>query len=426
MEGPMTGIEELGRTIAAAHQEHVRRRGVLGQVRGRLLAERRARSGARWRVLVPALAAAASVTVVAMLILPRLQREPLRFVVGDGRQPGAVKQWLAPRGKRALAVTFSDGSVLQLRPGAAVRIERVDEQGARVLLERGTAKIDVVPRADSSWRIDTGPFSVEVKGTRFEVSWSPTTSRFDLSLEQGHVVIKGPTLGVRSVRAGETVRVWLSKGRAELQQVKPDDEHAQTAPSAPEPHAAVSPDAGPESAPPPRAQVPRPTRQGPWEQARLGKYRQALTLADTLGWSKLLRQAEPNQLMQLGDAARLAGEPQRARQVYSALRRRFPGRPVASNAAFSLGLIAYHHGQAFVKAARWFRTYLNERPSGSLAQEAAGRLFEALFRAGMLQQAAAAAKAYLASYPRGPRATLARMAIAKSLSPRRAAPDRGL
>jgi ferric-dicitrate binding protein FerR (iron transport regulator) len=41
------------------------------------------------------------------------------------------------------------------------------------------------------WRIDGGAFSVEVKGTRFDVSWDPRSDRFSLDLFEGTVSVEG-------------------------------------------------------------------------------------------------------------------------------------------------------------------------------------------------------------------------------------------
>jgi hypothetical protein len=65
------------------------------------------------------------------------------------------------------------------------------------------------------------------------------------------------------------------------------------------------------------------------------------------------------------------------------------------------------------EAARWFETYLEEQPKGMLASVAAGRLIESYQRAGDQTSAKSAATRYLASYPNGPQAALARQVLAR-------------
>ena len=53
------------------------------------------------------------------------------------------------------------------------------------------------------------------------------------------------------------------------------------------------------------------------------------------------------------------------------------------------------------KAARWFQSYLDDSPGGSLAEEALGRLITALRKAGNEAAASKAAARYLEKYPTG-------------------------
>ena len=79
-------------------------------------------------------------------------------------------------------------------------------------------------------------------------------------------------------------------------------------------------------------------------------------------------------LQMLANAARHAGRPQRANQVYQTICRRFPGGDAAANSAFLLGRLAL--GASPQRARMWLSTYLAERPHGAQAQEALGRILE--------------------------------------------------
>ena len=109
----------------------------------------------------------------------------------------------------------------------------------------------------------------------------------------------------------------------------------------------------------------------------------------------------------LSDVARHAGANRQAEQALVVLRRRFPGTGDAALAAFALGRLEFDEFHAYARAAVWFRTYLNERPSGSMTREALGRLIEACYRARDVEGARSAAARYLRDYPSGPHAELA-------------------
>ena len=111
--------------------------------------------------------------------------------------------------------------------------------------------------------------------------------------------------------------------------------------------------------------------------------------------------------MALGDAARLAGNPDRAQVAYAAVRARFDG-PLAAQVAFLLGRLSLHERREYAAAARLFDAYLREQPDGPYAREAAGLRAEALDLAGDHAAARSAAASYLARFPDGPFAPRAR------------------
>ena len=86
------------------------------------------------------------------------------------------------------------------------------------------------------------------------------------------------------------------------------------------------------------------------------------------------------------------------------MRRRFGSR---GRSAFLLGKIAADQLRSPGDAATWFETYLREDPGGALAEQALGRLVE-LRQRGAPEVARTTAQRYLAAYPRGSYAALAR------------------
>jgi TolA-binding protein len=109
--------------------------------------------------------------------------------------------------------------------------------------------------------------------------------------------------------------------------------------------------------------------------------------------------------LQLGDVARYAGAPGRARPLFRALVQRYPGDPLAADALFSLGRLEFEAGRR-AAAAGWFERYLRDWPAGPLAEQAAVRLFEAAEDDPAL--ARRAATEYLRRSPEGRSAARAR------------------
>jgi TolA-binding protein len=169
-----------------------------------------------------------------------------------------------------------------------------------------------------------------------------------------------------------------------------------TAPAAP----AVS---APAAAPLPGTPVPMMTT---WRAlARRAQYHQALTLALAEGFDRDCDQLRGDDLVLLGDVARLGGDVRRADQAYRAALRRFPD---LDRPAFALGVMAFESRHDYRDAASWLSRYLHDHPTGPLATEAAGRLLEAWDLAGETARARESARAYLRDHPNGPHKALAR------------------
>jgi TolA-binding protein len=142
-----------------------------------------------------------------------------------------------------------------------------------------------------------------------------------------------------------------------------------------------------------------------------GRYDEALAAARQQGFAELLTRLGAAELRELADAARFAGEAREAEQALLALRERFPRDRRARVAAFLLGRVAMDLGRRPAQAVTWFQTYLHEDPSGPLAEEALGRLVDALARAGQRARARDAAGQYLGRYPDGLFSELARSVL---------------
>lgn len=367
----------------------------------RLTAQRRS---TRW--LIASVAAAASLAAATAAYFG-MQSRPLTFAIAEAKRGGELGASLSAPEGASVGLDFSDGSRLKLAPGAQARVTRLDAHGAVVELERGHADVAVVPRRGANWRIEAGPFHVFVKGTEFSLDWDPITERLDFRLLKGAVVIDGGCLErAHALTAGESLytscRPSAAAGSAASASPPPP-----SAAHAAGPEGVTPPDGGSEPASPgPVATVSKDIDRPSWRQlASKQDYRAALAAAERAGFDSELKHASAEDLLSLGDVARLAGNSARALQAYQAARARGPA---GSRSAFAIGLVQFDQRHAYGEAARWFSTYLREHPGGPLAEQAAGRLMEAAEKSGDRSTARATAKRYVAEHPHGAYAGLAR------------------
>ena len=203
----MRVLEELGREIA---EEQDRKPALIdeGRIWERLRASSQDLPGprrpVRWAAAGVLVAAAAA---CALLFFARKSLRPIEFEVEGTAGPGHESAWISAPADHALPVRFSDGSRVDLQDGARARVTRLERTGAELSVEKGRVAVAVVPRPSNRWRIDLGPFAVEVKGTRFDVEWNPDTERFKLTMHEGRVVVRGCAIGTRSFDAGDTLEV---------------------------------------------------------------------------------------------------------------------------------------------------------------------------------------------------------------------------
>jgi outer membrane protein assembly factor BamD (BamD/ComL family) len=92
-----------------------------------------------------------------------------------------------------------------------------------------------------------------------------------------------------------------------------------------------------------------------------------------------------------------------------AVRNRFGAR---GRSAFLLGKIAADQQGAYGDAVSWFEIYQREEPQGSLAEQALGRIVD-IHRRKNPAAARAAAERYLARYPSGAYADVAKRVLSR-------------
>ncbi|WP_437543434.1 FecR family protein [Sorangium sp. So ce367] len=393
-------IETLGAEVARTSDERARPAEALAAARARLFAAeaeaqpRRARYPL-WAAAAALLLAAGGAASFRAAWAParglELAAAPSAASVGEPA-PGAgarVEARDAP-----LAFTFAEGTSVRLDAASALQVLATDARGAELRVERGAVDFHVVHRSDARWVVHAGPYAVRVTGTRFEARWAPEARRFTLALAEGSVEVTGPELGTARLSAGDRL-----------------DLTAPSEPAASDTAAAPAAGASAAAAAPPRDRDARALAAGAadaaprWQSlASAGRHEEALAAVERLGLEAVLARAAPDELRLLADAARYAGRPHAARAALLALRKRHGAR---GDSAFLLGKLAADQLGAPVDALAWFDTYLREAPGGALREQALGRSLELQQRRDR-EIARRAALRYLAEYPHGAYAPLAR------------------
>lgn len=422
MDDRLTPLAHLGREVRAASDEAATPGQTVEAARRRALAgweaRRQAAPSPAWRR--PALAfAAVAVLAVAALFAFFPRRPAITYVVGPDGAPGQLGGWIAAD-SAPVPVRFSEGTLLTLSSGARARVTRADADGAAVLLERGSARAKVVhERASTRWRVQAGPFEIAVVGTEFDVAWDPAREVLSLHLIEGRVVVSGPSLGEgRAIAAGERLRVDMQSASTEVGAAGPRGEgeraqaeapHAAAEPAPPAP-ATEAPAGAPARGDEAQGAAPAAPAAPGWHAlAAEGRHREAMAAVEREGFERVLASASAPALLDLADAARHAGQPQRAHAAL--MRARSLG--ARGRAAFLLGKLSADQLGAPGEAISWFEAYLREAPGGGLAEQALGRLIELRRRTGDAPGARQAAEEYLRRYPGGAYAALAEAAIAR-------------
>ena len=404
----MIRFEELGEAVARvqdADREALRDQESASQSYIRRL---RQRQQAPSRTLWLAAAAVFALTVGVSL-----------FWIRKSAAPSGVPALAAlPTGRPIVApvdhgipLNFPDGSRVQLESGAKANVVELTAQGATLELQSGKAVASVIHRANTRWSLRAGPYRVAVTGTKFALEWVPNQSHFELTLNEGSVVVTtdNSSHGAVTMRSPESLVIdggeWHLSSQlqpAAKSDVPSDPSVSVEAPRAVERAAAANPSStNPKSSRSSEAASNVPE----WQHlAQLGKYADAYAAAQQTGVSNLAQSVSGQSMLVLAEICRFTGHASESISVLTKLRQRFTGSDEAAIAAFQLGRLS-SDGHL---AATWFQSYLRERPSGDLAREASGRVLEALDRSGDHAGAVKAAEQYLRRYPAGPHAKFAR------------------
>lgn len=433
-------LANLGRAVAEVNEPD---QDAIADARRRWTRSSRRTRSRRWAfVVAPAFAIAAA--VIAIVVTgPSRDEHSLTYAIGD--TPGERGQWIAAR--EPVQLRFSDGSRIDVAQDAKIRVSETNSRGSTLDLEQGALHAAVTHHESSSWRFRTGPYTVFVKGTRFDAAWDAVHERFTLDMQEGKVEVTGPLIPAPvTVSAGQSIIANVREKRFEIRSVRTADATVPATGAGAQPmpvpsSSATSPAASANAStpqPPPNKSrsttaAPQATTISPAKGAQPGQtessaaknlttpastekwrqylaaraYSSAIAAAEQRGFDAVLADATNAELYALSDAARYAGKLTRAREAVIALR----ARGEQGKTAFLLGRIASDQGDG-AAAIDWFDRYLQEQPSGPFAETATGRLIE-LYKSRDAGRAAKLAERYLVAYPDGSYAALARTLVEK-------------
>lgn len=366
----------------------------------------------------------ATASVLGILWFSRArQHAPLPPTLAYRVEGGSVVDggYLREAGNGGVKLFFTEGTEFVLMPGTRGRLRTVDNLGARIAIENGTASFQVTPSAERRWLVEVGPFLVTVKGTVFTVSWDTSKERFELRLRHGQVVVSGPVSGGDiALRTGQRLVVNLPTNETLITEQKPEEAWGD-ATVGPAPRAADLPQERPAAEKPAERTTIKATPgaslavtakvegEHGWSEAlAAGKLDRILADVDRAGVRATLEKASSEDLFALADAARYRRRVDLARGALLAERRRFPGSARTLDAAFLLGRVEESSERRLAHAIRWYDEYLAAAPTGTYAAEALGRKMTLTSKLEGNAQARALAEDYLRRFPSGSYAGSAR------------------
>jgi TolA-binding protein len=309
---------------------------------------------------------------------------------------GIVEDRVIRTDSRPATLSFSDDSYIQVEPNSTVSVAVVGPHKAVTRLASGKLHVKVKHDAGTDWRFLAGPYELRVIGTSFELAWEPSAERLSVVMYEGELLVTSPKDGTRSLRAGEKLLIEKPVAVAERAEPKPE--------LAPEP---VLPTTPPGKAEATASKAP-PANSLSWSQlVAKGRFDEVVQAAEAMGIDTALQRRDAADLHALAQAARYAGHGELALRTWQAMRQRFAGQSVASQAAFFLGRSFDEQGQATL-ALKWLDVYLAEAPSGVYAADALGRKLSLVQRREGTERAKAVAREYLKRFPNGSYAKTAR------------------
>lgn len=191
----------------------------------RILAKLPQRHGVHWWRWAAGIAAAAGLGLAVLVLPMHANTTPVIAAVVDGVNEPSEKVALTPGRLLELDVNqeanvaFKDGTRMDLGATAAVRLNGIDQGGARIALESGslTAEVTKQPKG-SHFQVKTKEALLTVLGTKFTATKYPWGTRVEVT--EGRVRTKRETDG-KEVEVGAGSRVDVGPGTMDLQPIRP-------------------------------------------------------------------------------------------------------------------------------------------------------------------------------------------------------------
>jgi tetratricopeptide (TPR) repeat protein len=279
----------------------------------------------------------------------------------------------------AMAVALDDGSRLELAAQTKVRVSGNEPLSLALELEHGRVDCDITPRPGRHFTVAAAGVEVRVKGTRFGVELAPARDRVAVDVSRGLVEVSwNHGAERRDLAAGERWSIDLARPAAASPTPDRAPSDASSAPAAAPASSELVPSATAEPAAPASNSVhPRAAPANPGAR----------------------------ELLDLGNAARRAGDIAGATHAYEELLAAHPTDPRAGLAAFELGRLRMDRLGDVSGAISALQKAVALAPGAGFREDAMARLVEAYAAAGSLERCRAAQSAYLKNYPGGVHAT---------------------
>jgi hypothetical protein len=370
--------------------------------------------------------------------------KPLTYS-SSGGQPAASNYLVAPAHDSA-SLHFSDGSEITAAAGTRLRVDSTEANGARVLLEEGSARANITHREHTSWKFAAGPFDVRITGTSFTLAWDAADQVLDLTLHEGSVEVESP-LGAThlKVKTGQRFHASVMDGTMQLlaadaperaaaatQAVSDEQQVAAAKPEA-RAHGGVDSRARRLAAHKAQRRLSRAERRTSARNAntneaededetvatagasyadlvRAGAFEQVVNAATQAGLAPTLERDTAENVRALADAARYLHRTELAVRSLTVLRTRFPGTHHSAAAAFLLGR-TYENAEQPAAARRFYELYERESPNGEFAAEALAGRMRIVASLDGATAGRAIAEQYLQRYPRGVHAKTAKLLL---------------
>ena len=160
-------------------------------------------SGESGRGRVVGIAAALALAAAAVLGLGFRADSQLSFELRGASVQGGIIE--AERGEAT--VSLSDGSSILAENRSKFSVDVVGRNSALTRLVAGKLHVRVLHHDDTSYRFIAGPYEVRVVGTEFDLTWEPDGAGLALAMSKGEVHLTEPGGKVRTLKAGQSLRL---------------------------------------------------------------------------------------------------------------------------------------------------------------------------------------------------------------------------